>query len=107
LYRSFRSIFPDGQTPVVNARPNNRIYLYSVTGSGGSHRRRRLVGQRKAFISIHKVLTLRIITEKALGVITAKHKKMDEPDVAEGLTQEAIDEYREAFGMFDINGDGA
>ena len=32
---------------------------------------------------------------------------MDEPDdSAEKLTQEEIDEYREAFGMFDINGDG-
>jgi Ca2+-binding EF-hand superfamily protein len=32
---------------------------------------------------------------------------MDEPELPEGLTQEEIDEYREAFGMFDINGDGA
>jgi hypothetical protein len=34
-------------------------------------------------------------------------KKMDDDDLPGGLTQEEIDEYREAFGMFDINGDGA
>ena len=31
---------------------------------------------------------------------------MDDQDT-DKLTQEEIDEYREAFGMFDINGDGA
>jgi len=30
----------------------------------------------------------------------------DEQNPLEGMTQEEIDEYREAFSMFDINGDG-
>ena len=32
-------------------------------------------------------------------------EKMDEDPIS-GLTQEEIDEYKEAFAMFDINGDG-
>ena len=30
----------------------------------------------------------------------------DDPNPISGMTQEEIDEYKEAFGMFDINGDG-
>lgn len=32
---------------------------------------------------------------------------MSDPNPISGMTQEEIDEYRGAFGMFDINGDGA
>ena len=31
---------------------------------------------------------------------------MADPNPISGMTQEEIDEYKEAFGMFDINGDG-
>ena len=32
---------------------------------------------------------------------------MADDDPISGMSQEEIDEYKEAFGMFDINGDGA
>ena len=32
---------------------------------------------------------------------------MSDPNPISGMTQEEIDEYKDAFGMFDINGDGA